>query len=59
MNRLDIGRIAGVLIGGAVLFGLELGFDMKFYIAIPLAIIVYAGIRIGFGLIWGASDKTN
>jgi hypothetical protein len=59
MNRQGIGRIVAVLIGAAVLFGLEQGLDMKLYFAIPLAVIVYAAVKIGFGLMWGAGDKAT
>jgi hypothetical protein len=53
MNRQMLGRIIAVLLGGAVMFGLELGFGVQFYIAIPIAIITYLAVRLGFGLVWG------
>jgi hypothetical protein len=53
MNRQMLGRIIAVLLGGAVMFGLELGFGVQFDIAIPIAIITYLAVRLGFGLVWG------
>jgi len=53
MNRQMLGRMIAVLIGGAVMFGLELGLGVQFYIAIPVAIVTYLAVRLGFGLVWG------
>jgi hypothetical protein len=44
-------RIVAVLLGMTVLFGLELGFGVSYYIAIPAAIIVYTACRLGFALL--------
>lgn len=44
-------RIIAILLGGAVLFGLELGFGVSYYIAIPAGIIVYTAVRLGFALL--------
>jgi hypothetical protein len=57
MNRQAIGRVAAVLSGAAVLFGLEQGLDVKLYIAIPVDVVVYTAIKLAFGLLWGAGDK--
>jgi hypothetical protein len=54
MNRQMLGRMIAVLIGGTVMFGLELGLGVQFYIAIPVAIVTYLAVRLGFGLVWGA-----
>jgi hypothetical protein len=59
MNRLAIRRIVSVLAGAAMLFGLEQGLDVKLYIAVPLAIVVYLAIKLAFGLLWGAGDKAS
>ncbi len=48
-----LGRMIAVLVGGAVMFGLELGLGVQFYIAIPVAIVTYLAVRLGFGLVWG------
>ncbi len=53
MNRQMLGRMIAVLLGGAVMFGLELGLGVQFYIAIPVAIVTYLAVRLGFGLVWG------
>ena len=50
MSRQKIGRIVSVLIGAAVLFGLEQGYGVAFYIAIPAAVIAYTAARVAFGL---------
>ena len=46
MNRQGIARIVAVLVGAAVLFGLELGFGLQFYFAIPAGVIVYVVTRL-------------
>ena len=59
MNRQAIGRIVSVLIGAAVLFGLEQGLGVKLYFAIPVAIVVYLAVKIAIGLLWGVDDKAT
>jgi hypothetical protein len=44
-------RIIAVLLGATVLFGLELGFGVSFYIAIPAGIVVYTACRLGIALL--------
>ena len=44
-------RIVAILLGAAVLFGLELGFGVSIYYAIPAGIIVYTACRLGFALL--------
>jgi hypothetical protein len=51
MNKPSLFRSIAALIGAAVLFGLELGLDVAFYIAIPAAILVYTGCRLGFAML--------
>jgi hypothetical protein len=53
MNRQMLGRMIAVLVGGAVMFGLELGLGVQFYIAIPVAIVIYLAVRFAFDLVWG------
>jgi hypothetical protein len=59
MNRQAIGRVVAVLIGAAVLFGLEQGLGVKLYFAIPVAIVVYLAVKIAIGLLWGIDDKAT
>jgi hypothetical protein len=40
-----------VLIGAAVLFGLQQGLDLALYFAIPIAIVAYTACRFGFALL--------
>jgi hypothetical protein len=50
MNRLAIARIVSVLVGAGVLFGLQHGLELKFYFALPLAIVAYVVVKVGLGL---------
>jgi len=59
MNKHDIARIAAVLVGGAVLFGLELGLGVQFYIAIPAGVLVYLFTRLGLGLVLGSDTPAK
>jgi hypothetical protein len=53
MNKPGIARIVAVLVGGAVLFGLELGLGVQFYFAIPAGVLVYIVTRMTLGLVLG------
>jgi hypothetical protein len=57
MNRQMLGRMIAVLVGGAVMFGLELGLGVQFYIAIPAAIVTYLAVRFAFDLVWGTDGR--
>ncbi len=57
MNRLLIVRVASVLVGAAVLFGLQQGFGMQLYFAIPIAAIAYMAVKVAIGLAWGVDGK--
>lgn len=46
-----IGRIAAVLVGAAVLFGLEQGLGIKLYLAIPAGILAYVVTLVALGLL--------
>jgi uncharacterized membrane protein len=59
MERQTIGRLISVLAGAAVLFGLEQGLGMKFYYAVPVAVVVYVALRLAIGSLWSAGDKTT
>jgi uncharacterized membrane protein len=52
-NRRGITRFVSVLTGAVVLFGLEQGFAVQFYIAVPAAILTYIASLIGVGLMLG------
>jgi hypothetical protein len=58
MNRLLIVRLVSVLVGAAVLFGVQRGFDVAFYIAFPVAIVAYLAVKVGVGLLLGADKAT-
>ena len=58
MDRFLIVRIVSVLIGAAVLFELQRGFNVALYIAIPVAIVVYLIVKVAIGLLLGV-DKTT
>jgi hypothetical protein len=51
MNKHRIVRIVSVLIGAAVVFGLEQGLGLKIYIAIPAGIVAYAAVLFAFALL--------
>jgi hypothetical protein len=57
MNRLAIARIVAVLTGAAVLFGLQQGFELQLYIALPVAAIAYVVVKVAIGLLLGAGEK--
>jgi hypothetical protein len=59
MSRQIIGRIISVLIGAAVLYGLERGLGVKIYIAIPIAIVVYLALKAAIGQLLGVDDKAT
>jgi hypothetical protein len=57
MNRQAIGRIISVLVGAAVLFGLQQGLDVKIYIAFPVAVVAYLAVKVAIGLAWGTDSR--
>jgi hypothetical protein len=57
MTKLAIARMISVLIGAAVLFGLEHGLGVQLFVAIPLAIIAYLAAKVAIGLIWGVEQR--
>jgi hypothetical protein len=52
-TRRGITRLVSVLAGAVVLFGLEQGYGVQFYIAVPAAILTYTASLIGVGLLLG------
>ena len=59
MTKQGIGRIVSVLIGAAVLIGLQQGLGLQLYIAIPAAVIVYMAAKVAIGLLWGADEPAK
>jgi hypothetical protein len=57
MSKLRIGRFISVLVGAAVLFGLQQGLGLQLYFAIPIATIVYMAVKVAIGLAWGVDEK--
>jgi hypothetical protein len=57
MNRLRIVRFISVLVGAAVLFGLQQGLDVKIYIAVPVAFVAYLAVKVVLGLALGADGR--
>jgi hypothetical protein len=51
MTKQGIRRFVSVLVGAAVMFGLELGLGIQFYIAIPAGILTYVVTLVATGLI--------
>lgn len=52
-------RFAAVLVGAAVLFGLEQWFGAKLYIAIPAGILAYFVTLLALGLTLGSGSQTK
>ena len=59
MNRHGIGRIAAVLVGAGVLFGLEQGLGVKLYIAIPAGVLAYVVTLATFALLLGNGARAK
>ena len=59
MNKHRIGRIVAVLVGAAVLFGLEQGLGLKIYIAIPGGMLAYVVTLVTFGLVLGMDTRAK
>ena len=56
MNKLLVCRMIAVLIGAAVLYGLQQGLGLQLYVAIPIAAIAYMAVKVGLGLLWGVDE---
>lgn len=50
-HSININRIVSVLIGAAVVYGLEQGLGLKFYLAIPVGVLAYIVTLVALGLI--------
>jgi len=57
MNRLAIVRLVSVVVGAAVLFGLQQGLDVQIYFALPLAFFAYLAVKLALGLAWGVDGR--
>ncbi|HVT55876.1 MAG TPA: hypothetical protein VHD34_07475 [Xanthobacteraceae bacterium] len=58
MNRLLIVRLAAIIVGAAVLYGLQQGLGMAIYLALPLAFLAYLGTKLGLGLAWDVDARS-
>jgi hypothetical protein len=52
-------RFAAVLVGAAVLFGLEQGLGMKLVIAMPAGVAAYFVTLVVLGLAFGSGNQTK
>jgi len=52
-------RFAAVLVGAAVLFGMEQQLGAKLYVAIPAGILAYIVTLLVLGLIFGRGSQTK
>jgi len=52
-------RFAAVLVGAAVLFGLEQGAGAKLYVAIPGGIVAYVITLVALGLVFGSGGQAK
>ena len=59
MNRDRMIRFAAVLVGAAVLFGLEQQFGVKLYLAIPAGIAAYFAALILLTLAFDSGTRTK
>ena len=59
MSRGRMIRLAAVLVGAAVFFGLEQEFGLKLYLAIPAGIAAYFATLIVLALAFGSGSETK
>jgi uncharacterized membrane protein len=59
MNKHRISRIVAVLVGAAVLFGLEQELGLKLYIAIPAGVLAYIVTLVALGLVLGTETRAK
>jgi hypothetical protein len=57
MNPNPYARMAGIAAGAATIFGLQQGLGLSFWIALPLAIVAYAGVVFSVGFLIAARAK--
>jgi len=58
MNRLAVVRLIAVIVGAAVLFGLQQELGVAIYLALPLAFLAYLGTKLGLGLALGIDARS-
>ena len=59
INRDRMIRLAAVLVGAAVLFGLEQGLALKLVIALPAGVAAYFVTLVVLGLAFGSGNQTK
>ena len=59
MTKIGITRIGSVLIGAAVLFGLQQGLNISFYLALPAALLAYIAAKVALGFMLGAGKEAE
>jgi hypothetical protein len=59
MSKHAISRFGAVLVGAAVLFGLEQGLGLQFYIAIPVGVVAYVVTLVALGLALGVDARAK
>ena len=59
MNKHGLSRIAAVIVGAAVLFGLEQGLEAPLYIAIPAGVAAYIITLVALGLWLGPGARAK
>ena len=59
MSRGRMIRLAAVVVGAAVFFGLEYEFGLKLYLAIPAGIAAYFATLIVLALAFGSGSETK
>ena len=59
INRDRMIRFAAVLVGAAVLFGIEQGLGMKLVIAMPAGVAAYFVTLVVLGLAFGSGNQTK
>jgi len=59
MSRDRMIRFVAVLVGAAVLLGLEQQLRVQWYIAIPAAIVAYIVTLVTLGLMFGSSNQAK
>ena len=59
MSKHAISRFVAVLVGAAVLFGIEQGLGLQFYIAIPVGVVAYVVTLVALGLALGVDARAK
>jgi hypothetical protein len=59
MSRDRMIRFAAVLVGAAVLFGLQQGANAKLYLSIPSGIVAYVITLVALGLVFGSGRQAK